>query len=68
MQLHSFSNGGAVAHKLIDGRVSAWWDANGLLVDCERKDGAGRSRKPNRPTIDYLRSIGPSMVEKAKSV
>jgi hypothetical protein len=58
-----FTNGGAVAHKLIDGRVSAWWDASGNLLDCERRDGAGRMRKPNKPTIDYLKSIGASMVK-----
>jgi hypothetical protein len=65
MQLHSFTNGGAVAHKLIDGHVSAWWDSAGNLVDCERINGAGRTRKPNKLTIDYLRQIGPEMVKHA---
>lgn len=64
MQVSRFSNGGVVAHKMIDGKVSAWWNPDGTLADCERRDGSGRMRKPNKATRDYLASIGPSMIAK----
>ena len=39
MQKHTFSNGGFCLHDLrgiiAGGKVSAWYDANGRLLDCE---------------------------------
>lgn len=62
MQVNRFTNGGYVIHKALDGRVSAWFDAEGKLLDCERLDGAGRSRKPNAATREYLAERGPHWV------
>lgn len=46
MQLSTFSNGGFVIHKIYIGesrcRFSAWFDADGKILDCERIDARGR--------------------------
>lgn len=65
MQLHAFTDGGAVGHKLIDGRVSAWWDKAGKLVDCERRDRAQRMVKPSANVRARLARMGPAMVATA---
>jgi len=68
MQVKRFTDGGFVAHKAIDGKVSAWFDAAGKLLDCERINGAGQSRKPNKATREYLAGIGQawSIIAKAE--
>jgi hypothetical protein len=64
MQFHKFTDGGFCVHKAIDGRVSAWFDKDGKLIDCERTDGAGRSRKPNKQTREYLANVlGPRLAD-----
>lgn len=65
MQLHSFPDGGAVGHKLIDGNVSAWWDKAGNLIDCERRAKDGRMVKPAAAVRARLARIGPTMVATA---
>ena len=67
MQLHRFSDGGAVAHKIDGFRVSAWWNARGELIDCESTNGRGASHKPNQAMIAYLQSIGPAMIARANA-
>lgn len=48
MQVSRFSNGGFVVHKIThatkSGKVSAWYNKYGSLVDCEFIDSLGRSR------------------------
>lgn len=50
MQVQRFSNGGYVAHGLKFNsdfcklRISAWYDADGRVTDCEGFDAANRSR------------------------
>lgn len=49
-QVHKFSNGGYVAHKLTFNadfcklKISVWFDADGRVTDCEGFDALGRSR------------------------
>ncbi len=58
MQINYFPDGGFVIHKAVDGRTSAWFDAAGKLLDCERRDAAGRMRKPGAAIIERLEIIG----------
>lgn len=63
MQLMRFSNGGYVIHRLTgswNGRISAWFDAKGRLLDCERIDGANRSQPVKRdgPIWQHVASVG----------
>ncbi len=67
MQVKRFTDGGFVVYKAIDGNVSAWFDAAGNLIDCERRNGAGQSRKPNKATREYLAQVGPSWVNLPQS-
>lgn len=65
MQLHAFTDGGAVGHKLIDGKISAWWDKDGKLTDCERRTRDGRMVKPSLAVRARLARMGPTMVATA---
>ncbi len=63
MQLHYFPDGGFVIHRATEHlvrfeRVSAWYDKDGKLLDCERINGLNQSRKPNAATRGYLASLG----------
>jgi hypothetical protein len=48
VQCHRFADGGFVLHKITDpkltGRLSAWFDASGQLIDCEALDRLHRAR------------------------
>lgn len=52
VQCHRFADGGFVLHKItapnLVGRLSAWFDASGTLIDCEALDRLHRAR-PIRP-------------------
>ena len=63
MQVQRFPQGGFVLHKCFGQRISAWYDARGILLDCERIDALERSRKPSRAIIDRLANIGPNCCE-----
>lgn len=60
MQISRFTSGGYVIHKALPGqRISAWYDAAGNLLDCERITARGQSRKPSADDVARLRAIGP---------
>lgn len=62
MQVSRFSNGGFVLHKIQPqsggGKISAWFDATGKLLDCERYNIAGRSCKISQADSSYLNLLG----------
>ena len=64
MQISRFKNGGFVIHKLTGcwvGNVSAWFDADGRLVDAEqvtRPFGPSRPVKQGGPIWKTLSSFG----------
>jgi len=64
MQIARFSNGGYVVHKIdcpsSDSRCSAWFDADGNILDAERIDTRGRSMPVKRggPLWDTCRMYG----------
>ncbi len=58
MQVSRFSNGGFVIHKAIDGSVSAWFDSEGKLLDCERRGSRGAMRKCGGQIVARLVAIG----------
>lgn len=67
-QVHEFSNGGCVAHGLTGtwaGKCSAWYDAEGKLLDAEqirpgpRGYPAARSVKRDGPIWRELKRLGP---------
>lgn len=59
MQLHYFSNGGFVIHKMAPSRtLSAWYDAAGNLLDAEQRSAKGRMRKPSAAVLQEARDVG----------
>jgi len=62
MQVQRFSNGGFVLHKCFGQRISAWYDSKGILLDCEKIDSAGRSRKPSKDIVSRLGNMGPNWI------
>jgi hypothetical protein len=61
MQVSKFSNGGFVVHKIPygNGKISAWFDQDGILQDVERFDKNGRKTGQNiYKVMDYARVIG----------
>lgn len=63
MQLKRFDDGGFVLHKitgLCSGRISAWFDHSGTLLDCEQITDRNivRSIKKNGPIWRQLERIG----------
>lgn len=62
MQLHRFTNGGFVIHQIrLPGmvtRISAWFDAAGILLDCESIDSRYRSRKVHASRLHEIQVIG----------
>lgn len=57
MKLSRFPNGGYVIHKALpDLNVSAWFNSNGVLVDCELINSRGQSRKPSKSTIAMIKN------------
>ncbi len=65
-QFHAFTTGGAVGHRLLGRRISAWWDKDGALLDAELIDSLGRSRKPNRRTLARLSEMGSRVVQQVR--
>ena len=62
MQISRFPQGGFVLHKCFGQRISAWYDSRGILLDCERIDSLGRSRKPSAAIITRLANMGPNWI------
>jgi hypothetical protein len=62
MQVQRFSNGGFVLHKCFGQRISAWYSNIGILIDCERIDSLGRSRRPSKTIFERLCYMGPNWV------
>jgi hypothetical protein len=63
MQVSRFTNGGFVLHKIQPqsggvGNISAWFDAAGKLLDCERYNIAGRSCKISQADRSHLLLLG----------
>ena len=51
MQISYFTCGGYVIHKALDGRCSAWFDADGNIRAAERRDSRDRYQ-PVKPGSD----------------
>lgn len=67
MQTAWFLNGGFVVHKIKHVSslcVSAWFDAEGALLDAAGADRLGRSRpiRPGSPIWERIKPIGPATV------
>lgn len=64
MQFGRFQNGGYYLHKITGywrGRASAWFDKDGILLDCEQINGpylASRPIKKDGPMWREIQRIG----------
>lgn len=62
MQKQTFSNGGFVLHRIparnCNGKLSAWFDAQGALLDIEAFDKLGRAKRPSRDDKAHCVTIG----------
>lgn len=64
MQIQRFNDGGFVIHKIsgpFTGRVSAWFDRDGRVLDAEQMIGFGVGSRPvkaNGPIWRHLQIIG----------
>jgi len=60
MQISRFVNGGFVLHKIPanNGRASAWFDRNGLLLDIEAFNARGASRKAGAQLTEHCKMLG----------
>lgn len=63
MQKATFNCGGFVLHKIPTragaSRLSAWYDREGKLLDCEATNVLGRSYRPARVDREYCVRLGP---------
>ena len=57
-QFARFNDGGFVLHKALGKRLSAWYDADGNLLDSVLKDSLGRQRRPSRGDLEALKRLG----------
>lgn len=57
-QVKGFSCGGFVVYKALGKRLSAWYDADGNLLDSELTDSLGRQRKPGKSDLETLKRLG----------
>ena len=57
-QVTWFSRGGFVLHKALGKKLSAWYDADGNLLDSELTDSLGRQRKPGKSDLEALKRLG----------
>ena len=57
-QVTRFSCGGFVVHKALGKRLSAWYDADGNLLDSELTDSLGRQRRPSKDDLETLKRLG----------
>ena len=60
MQISYFTHGGFVIHKIPNGAgvASAWFDANGAVVDIEAFDKAGRIHAYSQALRSKVESLG----------
>lgn len=62
MQVQRFSDGGFVLHKVYGQRISAWFSPMGILLDCEKINSRGQSRKPPKSIVERLQRMGPNWI------
>ena len=55
LQYHFFPDNSFVVHKAFDGKTSAWYDAQGRLLDAEFRDTRGHTRTVAKGTLRYER-------------
>jgi hypothetical protein len=62
MQVSYFTDGGFVLHKIPTRAgatyLSAWYDKNGNLLDCEAINILGRSYRPSKLDREHLVTLG----------
>ena len=58
IQVQRFNYGGFVVHKALGKKLSAWYDADGNLLDSELTDSLGRQRKPGKSDLEALKRLG----------
>ena len=62
MQCKYFMDGGFVIHRIPTragaSRLTAWYDSQGNLLDCEAFNILGRSYKPARADKEYCETLG----------
>ena len=57
-QVKGFNCGGFVVHKALGKKLSAWYDADGNLLDSELTDSLGRQRRPGKSDLEALKRLG----------
>jgi hypothetical protein len=58
MQIMRFENGGFVIHKALHQRISAWYDNDGHLLDCEQYNTIGRKQRIAKYKLIWLKDLG----------
>ena len=60
-QKHTFSTGGFVIHAIPwqSGKVSAWYEPDGTLSDCQQFDRNGKECRVSAGAMRYARGLGP---------